>query len=34
MYEHGIPGFIEFAAKTTTLAEFLFAAVQCVSPAY
>jgi hypothetical protein len=31
MYEHGIPGFIEFAAKTTTLAEFLFAAVQCVS---
>jgi len=30
MYEHGIPGFIEFVAKTATMAELLFAAVQCV----
>jgi hypothetical protein len=31
MYEHGIPSFIEFVAKTATMAEFLFVAVQCVS---
>jgi hypothetical protein len=31
MYEHGIPSFFEYAAKTATLAELLFAAVQCVS---
>jgi hypothetical protein len=30
MYEHGIPSFVEFAAKTATMAEFLFAAVQLV----
>jgi hypothetical protein len=31
MYEHAIPSFFEFAAKTATMAEVLFAAAQCVS---
>lgn len=31
MYEHGILSFFEFAAKTATLTELLFVAVQCVS---
>lgn len=31
MYEHVIPSFVAFAARTSTMAELLLAALQCVS---